>query len=70
MNWQYAIKLSPRKKASRFEDLGKGFKKVTTKYPDGTGWVRITRDNLIGYDNAREALQKELDGYNDWQPST
>ena len=69
MNWRNAIKLSPRKTASRFEDMGKGFKKVTIKYSDGSGYVLITRDNRVEFDNSREALPKELDGYNDWEPS-
>ena len=70
MNWNNAIKLSPIKTASRFEDMGRGFKKVTIKYPDGSGYVTITYNNrpelnAIG----RKALSKELDGFTDWEPS-
>lgn len=70
MNWQRAIKLSPEKKASRFEDIGRGFKRVTIKYPDGSGYVTIIHNNRPELNaTGRSATSKEIDGFTDWEPS-
>lgn len=72
MHWQNAIKLSPIKSAVRFVDInmgrGKGFKRVTIRYPDGTGLVMITHNNEVNWLCSRKALPQELEGFKDWEP--
>ena len=70
MNWQNAIKKSPRHAAIRFVDIKRGFKRCTLKYVDASGITFITINNRTdGYKNARPALSHELEGYKDWEPA-
>lgn len=68
MNDKDAINLSPKGKATRFEEKN-GVKKITIKYKDGSGLVAILdKDMRIDLSKVREATHNELTGFNDWKP--
>ena len=68
MNWQEAIKESKKGTATRFEEKN-GKRYTTIKYIDGSGFLLVGGNMKVDFSNSREATSKELNGFNDWQPS-
>ncbi len=56
MDWRKACEISQLDKASRYD----GAKKIV-RYKKGNGYIEI-------FDNFREAMPEELEGYLDWEP--
>lgn len=68
MNWQEAILKSKKSTATRVE--AKNGKQYTiVRYKDGSGYLIDGEKMKTDFSNSRAATSKELNGFNDWQPS-
>ncbi len=68
MDWQQAIKKSPKGTATRIEKDG-FIKSTITRYKDGSGYNLVSSNGKVDFFLSRPAQNYELDGFTDWEPS-
>jgi hypothetical protein len=68
MDWKVAIALSEKGTATRKQKV-ENRDETFIRYKDGSGFKIVAVNGKVDFELSRTVGFKEVDGYDDWQPS-